>query len=93
MGYSSFKESPKALITSDQIGPGQIELEHFAPSLFSEFRQISLHTHSGVKSRQIEMKDLTGAFGKNGFLLYANDGSKRFRVQLNNLGAWVITEV
>lgn len=94
MGYKTFMEKGKAPITSDQIGPGQIELGHLSPSLFAEFRQISLHTHSGVRSRQIEFKDLTGAIGKNGFIMYSSDATKRYRVTINSAtGAFVLTEI
>ena len=93
MSFATFKSAPKALIESSQIGPGQIEMGHLAPSLFSTLRQLDLHTHSGVKSRQIEFKDLTGAIGKNGFIMYADDASKKFRVRVNNAGTLYTTEV
>lgn len=93
MGYSTFKESPKAMTTSDQIGKGQIRLEHLDPGLFSEIRNVSLHTHTGSKSRRINVKDLEGAFGIGGFYMYSSDGTKRYKVTINSAtGAFVLTE-
>ena len=84
MGYSTFKSSPKALTTGDQIGDGQIELRHLAPSLFSELRQVSLHTHSGVKSRRVKYSDIDGYIGKDGFIMYSDTGAKKYRVRIDN---------
>ncbi len=94
MGYSTLKEAPKALIKAEDIGEGQIELSHLAASLFTEFRQINLHTHSGVKSRKISLSDLTGFFSINGFYMYSSDGTKKYHVTINSAtGAFVLTEV
>lgn len=92
-GYAEFKSSPKTVTTSDQIGPGQIKLFHLSEELFSEIRKISLHSHTGSGSRKVNLRDLEGAFGKDGFILYSNDGSKRYRIQINNSGTLTATEL
>lgn len=94
MGYSTFKEAPKTVIRSEDIGSGQIELRHLAPSLFVEMRQVALHTHTGVRSRQVNLRDLTGAFTSKGFFMYSSDGTKKYQVTINSgTGAFVLTEV
>lgn len=93
MGYSTFATSGKGLIKSEEIGSGQIELSHLSPALFAELRGINQHTHSGSKSRRIELKDLTGAFPKTGFYMWSSDGTKRYLVTINSgTGAFVLTE-
>ena len=86
MGYSKFKSSPKDMVTGEEIGSGEIDLQHLGPALYSLVQRISLHNHSGVKSRRLLLSDMDGAFGKTGFLLYSNDGSKRYRVTVDNSG-------
>lgn len=93
MGYSSFANSPKNITKSEDIGSGQIELRHLAPSLFAEIQKIGLHNHSGVGSRKIKHQDLEGAYGKNGFILYSDDGTKRYRITINNSGTLIATEL
>lgn len=93
MGYSEFKSSPKAPVTSDQIGRGQVKAEHLDPGLFAELKAIGLHNHSGTRSRRVKLQDLEGAFGINGFFMYSSDGTKRYRVTINSgTGAFVLTE-
>jgi hypothetical protein len=93
-GYAEFKSSPKSLITSEQIGRGQVKLEHLDPALYSEIRNIALHSHTGTKSRKLELKDLTGFFGTAGFYAYSSDGTKKYHVTINSAtGAFVLTEV
>lgn len=89
-----FLRPGKNQVTSDQIAPGAIGLEHLGPGLFSELRQISLHNHSGVKSRKVQIQDLDGYFSRSGFLMYSSDGTKRYRVTVDSgTGAFVLTEV
>jgi len=92
MGYASQLSSAKTLTSGEDIAPGSIGLEHLSPTLFSEIRQVNLHNHSGVKSRKIAVKDLSGAYGKDGFYMYSSTGSKRFKCQISDAGAWVLTE-
>lgn len=93
MGYATFKSAPKSLTTSDDIGAGQIKLEHLDPALFAELRNIALHSHSGVGSRKIDLINTTGSFGINGFYMYSSDGTKRYKVTINSAtGAFVLTE-
>lgn len=93
MGYSTFKSAGKAPTTADQIGNGQIETRHLAPELFLQLQQIGSHSHTGVKSRKIQLRDLEGAFGIGGFYMYSSDGTKRYRITINSgTGAFVLTE-
>lgn len=89
MGYSSFKEAPKALITSDQIGKGQVQLVHLDPALFAEIRGIALHSHTGTKSRRVNLRNLEGSFGPDGFYMYDTAGT-RYHITITG-GAFVLT--
>ena len=93
MGYQTFSTGPKNLTKAEDIGPGQIELRHLAPSLFAEIQKIGLHNHSGTGSRKIKQDALEGSYGKNGFTLYSNDGTKRYRIQIDNTGTLTATEI
>lgn len=94
MGYSTFKSAPKELTTSDSIGKGQIRLEHLDPGLFSEIRNIALHSHTGARSRRIRIENLEGYFNVNGFYMYSSDGTKKYHVTIDSSsGAFVLTEV
>lgn len=94
MGYATFKESGKAITKGEDIGDGQIELRHLSPAVYSELRKLSSHTHSGVGSQRINLRDLTGSFGRNGFLIYSSDATKRYRVTVDSgTGAFVLTEI
>ena len=90
MAYSTFKGSPKNVTTGDQIGPGQISLSHLDPGLFSAIQNISLHSHTGAKSRRINLKDLEGSFGIQGFYMYSTTGV-RYHVTIDAGGAFVLT--
>lgn len=93
MGYASFAHSGKELVTAEQIGSGQIELRHLSPGLYAELRTINTHNHSGSKSMKIELRNLTGAFGKRGFYIWSSDATKRYQVTINSgTGDWVLTE-
>ena len=93
MGYKTFSESPKNLTKAEDIGNGQIELRHLSPSLFAEIQKIGLHNHTGVGSRKVRQDMLEGSYGKNGFLLYSEDGTKRYRITIDNSGVLQATEV
>ena len=94
MGYQDTGRGQKGSITAEQIENGQIKLRHLDPSLFSEFRQINLHNHSGVKSRKINLKDVTGNFTKDGFYMYSSDATKKYKVTIDSTtGTFVLTEV
>jgi hypothetical protein len=68
-------------------------LAHLDPGLFQAIQSISLHNHSGAKSRRINLKDLEGMFGVNGFYLVSSDGSKRYQVTINSAtNALVLTQ-
>lgn len=93
MGFQTFATEGKNKTKSEDIGNGQIELRHLAPSLFAEIQKIALHNHSGVGSRKVRHDDIEGAYGKNGFILYSNDGTKRYRIQIDNSGVLTSTEL
>ena len=93
MGYSTFSTSPKALTKAEDIGNGQIELRHLAPSLFAEIQKVGLHSHTGTGSRRVRFDNLEGAYGKNGFIMYSTDATKRYRIQINNSGTLTATEI
>lgn len=93
MGYSTFSTSPKSLTKNEDVGPGQIALKHLDPALFAEIQRVGLHNHSGTGSRRVKLQDLEGAWGKNGFIMYSDDGTKRYRIQINNSGTLTATEI
>lgn len=93
MGYATFSTAPKNLTKAEDVGNGQIELRHLAPSLFAEIQKVGLHNHSGTGSRRIKTADLEGPYGKNGFIMYSNDGTKRYRIQIDNSGTLTSTEL
>ena len=90
--YSEQVRPGKDQITGDSIAPGAIELRHLSAQLFSEMRQIALHTHSGVKSRRVKLQDLEGYFSKDGFYMYSSDTLAKYRVTISS-GALVVTAV
>lgn len=90
MGQATFKASPKNVITSTDIGPGQIQLSHLDPGLFGEIKNIGLHNHSGTKSRRINIRNLEGEFGTDGFYMYSVTGV-RYHVTIDAGGAFVLT--
>lgn len=85
MGYSDQTRPGKSLTTGDQIASGAISLRHLSSELFAEFRQISLHIHSGVKTRKVKLQDLDGSFSSDGFIMRSPNGNK-WRIQVNNSG-------
>ncbi len=91
-GYSEHVRPGKALTTGDMIAPGAIELSHLSPALFAEFRQIPLHTHSGVKSRRVQFQDLEGSFTQQGFFMRSPNGSK-WQIKIDNAGTITSTAV
>jgi hypothetical protein len=93
MGYSSQKGAPKGLVTGDDIERGAIGLIHLDPGLFVEIQKIALHAHTGTGSRKVNLRDLEGSFGTNGFYMYSMDGTKKFHIQIDNAGTFVITAV
>ena len=93
-GYSEFKSAGKAPVTGDQIGPGQITLAHLDSGLFSEIRNIALHSHTGAKSRRINLKDLEGTIGPMGFQMHSSDGTKKYQVTINSAtNQFVLTQI
>ena len=93
MGYQTFANSPKNLTKAEDIGNGQIELRHLSPSLFAEIQKIGLHNHTGVGSRKVRQDMLEGSYGQNGFIMYSEDGTKRYRIKIGNDGVLTSTEV
>lgn len=93
MGYATFATAPKTLTKAEDIGTGQIQLRHLDPALFAEIQRIGLHNHSGVGSRKVQVDNLEGAYGKNGFIMYSDDGTKRYRITINNSGTLQATQL
>lgn len=67
-------------------------MHHLAPALFAEIRSIALHSHTGAKSRKVNIRNLEGSFGIDGFYIYSNTGNKRFKVTVSDAGAFILTE-
>ena len=93
MGYATLKDSAKRLTLGEDIGNGQIDLRHLSPSLFAEIQKIGLHNHSGVGSRKIKQDMLEGGYGKNGFIMYSEDATKRYKITIDNSGVLQATEI
>jgi len=92
--YQKFAFTPKAVTSGEDVGHGEINFFHLSPPLFTAIRNVELHSHSGIGSRRINLKDLYGAFTKDGFLIYSSDGTKRYKVTVNSgTGAFVLSEV
>ncbi len=91
MALEELARPGKNKITGDDIATGSIGLRHLDAALFSEIRQIALHSHSGVKSRQVQVQDLTGYFPKSGFYMYDTAGTK-YKITITG-GAFVLTAV
>lgn len=92
MGYISFAFAPKNVTKSEDIGPGQVNLEHLSPALYTEIRKIQLHRHSGQGSMQINLYDLAGYFTNAGFLMRSDDGTL-WKITVSDAGALVVTEI
>ena len=93
MGYSTHKSAGKAPTTGDQIGNGEIQTKHLSPELFLELQRTATHSHTGVKSRKVQLRDLEGSFGVNGFYMYSSDGTKRYKVTIDSgTGAFALAE-
>lgn len=93
MGYETFSKGPKNLTKSEDIGNGQIELRHLSSALFTEIKKTGTHNHSGIGSRKVRHSDLEGAYGKSGFIMYSNDGTKRYAITIDNSGTLIATEL
>jgi hypothetical protein len=93
VGYQTFSTKPKSLTKAEDVGPGQIGLSHLDPALFAQMQRVGLHNHSGTGSRRVKLQDLEGEWGKNGFLMYSLDGTKRYRIRIGNDGVLTSTEV
>ena len=94
MGYQKFAFTSKAVTEGGNIGFGEVDFQHLSPALFMAVRNIELHSHTGVGSRKIDLKDLVGSFGKEGFLIYSSNGTKRYQVTVNSAtGLFVLTQV
>lgn len=92
--YKKFAFTPKQPTTGSSVGEGEIDFVHLAPALFTEIRNIQLHTHSGVGSRKVKIQDLEGYFPVSGFIMYSSDGTKRYQVTIDSgTGAFVLTQV
>lgn len=75
-GYQEQIKPGKDKVTGDQIAKGAIDLSHFSPALFTEFRKITLHKHTGVGSTRVSLADVEGAFPAGGFYMYGTNKTK-----------------
>ena len=92
MSYTSFAYAGKSPVKAEDIGPGQIQLSHLSPALFTEFKKVGLHNHSGSGSRKLNLSDLEGSFLVQGFMMTASDGS-RWMVTIDTSGVLTTTLV
>ncbi|MCL4482635.1 MAG: hypothetical protein M1445_08490 [Bacteroidetes bacterium] len=53
MGYKTFAYNAKSPVKSEDIGPGQIGIQHLNPGLFLEIQLVKTHTHTGVDSQKL----------------------------------------
>ena len=88
--FDSFVRPGKEQLTGGSIAPGAIDLRHLSPSLFSEIRQIQLHTHSGVKSRKVICADLDGSFAQTGIPIRSPNGTV-WHIKVDNSGVVTAT--
>lgn len=92
MGYQTFAHTGKELIKSEDIGDGQINIQHLSPALYSELRMIQLHNHSGVGSTKMDLNNTEGYFPLTGFKMISSDG-KRWLVVMSTSGTFTITQI
>ncbi len=92
MGYQTFAHAGKQLTKAEDIGPGQVELRHLSPALFTEIRFIQLHTHSGVGSVRLNLANAEGIFPLDGFKMVSSN-AKKWKITMSDAGAFVITEI
>jgi len=91
--YKKFGFTPKDQIDGGSLGAGEVDFSHLAPALFSEIRNIQLHQHSGTGSSQLKLQNLSGYFKRDGFVMYSDDGTKKFAITINNAGVLAATEI
>ena len=92
MSYQTFAHTGKTLVKSEDIGPGQIQLSHLSPALFSEIRMIQLHNHSGVGSVRLNLSGTEGFFPLTGYKMIAANGNK-YQVTISNTGVLTTTQI
>ena len=93
MDYKKFAFRPKDAIEGSSIGEGEVGFSHLDPALFAEIRQIQLHSHTGTGSTRLKLQNMDGYFPRTGFILYADDGSKKYQITITNAGLLQATEV
>lgn len=93
MDYKKFAFRPKDAVEGGSIGEGEVDFGHLAPALFSEIRNIQLHQHTGTGSTRLKLQNMDGYFRRDGFVMYSNDGTKKFAITINNAGVLAATEI
>lgn len=83
--YAEETRPGKKLVTGDQIANGAINLNHLSKELFAEFRQLSLHNHSGNRTRRIKMEDLEGSYNQGGIAIRSPNGAV-WHIKVSNAG-------
>jgi hypothetical protein len=86
--------SPKAMTVGGQIASGSVELRHLSAELFSEIQSVKLHSHTGTRSRRVNLQDLIGYFKTEGFIMYSSDGTKKYQVTIDSsTDDFVLTDI
>ena len=91
--YKKFAFRPKDAVEGGSIGEGEVDFGHLAPALFSEIRNIQLHQHTGTGSTHLKLQNMDGYFRREGYVMYSDDGSKKFAITINNTGVLAATEI
>jgi hypothetical protein len=91
--YKKFAFKPKDQIDGGSLGEGEVDFEHLSAPLFSEIRNIQLHTHTGTGSARLQLQNIDGYFSRDGFVIYSTSGLKKYQITINDSGVLGATEV
>jgi hypothetical protein len=91
--YKKLAFRPKDQIDGGSLAEGEVDFNHLAPALFSEIRNIQLHQHTGTGSSRLKLQNIDGYFPRAGFVMYSDDGTKRFAITINNAGVLAATPI
>jgi hypothetical protein len=93
MDYKKFAYTPKDQIDGGSLGQGEVDFNHLAPALFAEIRNIQLHQHTGTGSTRLKLQNMDGYFPRAGFVIFSDDGTKKFAITITNAGILEATEI
>jgi len=91
--YKKFAYRPKDAIEGGSIGEGEVDFQHLTPALYSEIRNIQLHAHTGTGSTRLKLQNVDGYFPRAGFVMYSDDGTKKYAITITNAGIIEATEI